>query len=91
MAQQRGIGHRALTLTALVVYDVVHGYCLINAGHVRRVLRLGRFQGCNSGHAPVLEVASQHLIEEDGLPAESNPDRPSRCEFDTAEVGEFGE
>ena len=55
------------------------------------MLRLGRRQRCDGGHAAVLKVASQHLVEENGLPAGSESNRSSRCEFNPAEVGELGE
>ena len=91
MAQQRGIGHCAFALPALSVDDIAYGYGLVDTGHIRRVLRLGRRQGCDGGHAAVLKVASQHLVEENGLPAGSESNRSSRCELNPAKVSELGE
>lgn len=91
MAQQRRIGHCAFALPALSVYDIAYGYSLVDTGHIRRVLRLGRRQGCDGGHTAVLKVASQHLVEENRLPAGSESNRSSRCELDPAKVNELGE
>ena len=91
MAQQVRVGHRAFALPALAVDDIAHGDGLVDAGHVRRVLRLGRREGRNGWHAPVLKVTSKHVVEENGIPLGSESHRTSRYELDSAEVSELGE
>ena len=91
MAQQGRVSHRTFALPALTVDNITHGDGFVDAGHVRRVLRLGRREGCDGWHAPVLKVTSKHVVEENGIPLGSESHRSSRYELDSAEVGELGE